>query len=202
MKKDEILELSKKKPEDNCCIFCESKCDKCGSVNIEVIYQRHYILDDEKIIFVKSFTDVCCHDCPDSAKHSKIDIPGSLESFEFVDRPLIKKVSLGKQIDLYFEDEKSRQISSEMKERIQEEGIQYFIEEYTYENNTRNHIEMNALELHCLDEDGSYKNHEIADILGSIFQLARISFDCKTNPDNPKSHYVIEATTMTIVSNK
>ena len=144
MKKDEILELSKKKPNDNCCIFCESKCAKCGSVNIEVRYQRFYKCDDKKMIFVQSFTEVCCHDCPDSVKHRKIDMSGSLRSIEIMDLTFIEKFSLGKQIDLYFEDEKPRRLSSEIKARIKEEGIEYFILEYTYENNTRDHITYSA----------------------------------------------------------
>jgi hypothetical protein len=201
MKKDEILELSKKKPNDNCCIFCESKCAKCGSVNIEVEYRIFYKFDDKKMVFDHSFTEVCCHACPDSVKKRKIDLPGSLRSVEIMNLTFIEKSSLGKQIDLFFEDEKPKKISSELKARIQKEGIEYFMRMYTYRNNTRDHIKIESYESHCLDKYGSSKNSdEIKSLLGSMLSTANMSFDCKADPDNPESHFVIEATTMKIVS--
>ncbi|MFH2060472.1 MAG: hypothetical protein ABIJ59_16435 [Pseudomonadota bacterium] len=137
--------------------------------------------------------------CPDSVKNIKMDMPGSLKAIEIMELTFIEKSSLGKQIDLCIEDEKPRQISSEMKARIKEEGIKCFIIEYTYKNNTRDHIEMEFFESDCIDEHGGSKNSEIADILTSMFETALISFDCKSDPDNPESHFIIDTTTMKIV---
>lgn len=198
MNKDEILELSKIESGKNCCTFCQSKCSQCGSVNIEVEYRRFYNFVDNRMIFDESLTEVCCHDCGAQVERQTMNIPGVNKSgmsgtIEIIkDKNFIENPSLGKQIDEYFDDEQPIQFSSELKEKILDEEIEYFALVYKYENDTRNNLKIQPEDCYCIDESGQPQVNEIAYSLSSMIKGKNLSLECKLDPDNPESHYILE----------
>ena len=195
MKKDEMLELAKVKSNENCCLFCESKCTECGSVNIEVNYYRFYNFVDNRMIFAESFTEVCCHDCEAQVERQTLNIPGmniSNGTLEIIEnRKFIEKPSLGNKIDECFDD-KSMQFSSELKKEILNEDIESFALVYKYENDTRNYITIQPDDYYCIDKSAQPQINKIAKSLYSMFKEKFLSLECKEDPDNPESHWVIE----------
>ena len=115
MNKDEILELSKVESGKNCCTFCQSKCTQCGSVNIEVVYYRFYDLVNDRMVFVESVTDVCCHNCGIQVdnENNTLQIPegvcitgqGNISIEIIKEKHFISTPALAEQIDYYFEDD-------------------------------------------------------------------------------------------------
>ena len=110
MDRNEIAELSGIESKDDCCIFCQSKCLQCGSVNIEVEYHRIYNIIDNQLIFSESIANVCCHECNAETENGIYQLPEGICSGENVNieyetisnKDFIPIPEIAKHIDQYF----------------------------------------------------------------------------------------------------
>jgi len=129
MTDDEIKELSGMKVNEDCCLFCESRCPDCGSINIVAKYRRYYQIDFMKMKFEHSDAQVYCYDCiPEINDESIYSIEGVfMYQWEVYDDILegIWSPELVKQLDTLFDDFEQHGLPSDLQEEIDEQIGEY-----------------------------------------------------------------------------
>jgi hypothetical protein len=203
MNKVEVSELSKIKSVDNCCLFCQSKCSKCGSVDIEVKYQRIYNFDDEEVIFNRSDAYVFCHEC---GNHNESYNTNDFSESGFADDNEIAfnmssnneytyREDITTHLDSFFNDEEPIPIDLELMETINDQLIEEFVLVYEYQNVLRNKIALSLDKWYCIIGDHEdYIDDETSEELYCLFDIPDVLLECSEKPDEGKSHYVVKST--------
>lgn len=208
MDRDEIAELSGIESKDDCCIFCQSKCLQCGSVNIEVEYHRIYQIIDSQLIFSESSAYVCCHQCNSETENAIYQLPEGISSsgnvnieYEIIsNKDFIPNPEIAKQVDQYFEKDDAIRINSELSDKAIDEGIEKFVIIYQYENRTRNEISIEKSNCYFIDESGNEFSDKMAIRISSLFETDYLSLTCEDDPNGEENHYVVSAKKIRILN--
>ena len=203
MDHEEIIELSKVQSKENCCVFCQSKCPQCGSVDIEVEYRRFYDVESDKLEFYESTAEIKCNTCAEKSldECEEHDLP---EGIVIGDGGCIKKVTtsdeyyyspeLASLIDVYFDNDNPLKLDKELQRKVRDEGINGVVLFYEYTNDHRNSIYIDLTIFDCDRDSENVMNDDTRNLLFALFDTHSITLECQDDPDNRQGHYVIEST--------
>jgi hypothetical protein len=202
MTKEEMEEVSEMNSCKEGCAFCLSKCPECGSVNIGVKYRRYYKIDEYKMQMASEYSDahVYCYDCnPEIEEEDPFEFEAEWEAQSEDDKAMLKSVSspeLAKQLNRHFDNDKKYHLPKNIKEFTQRESIEYFVDSYTYKNDTPNKIDLGKEgEPYCLNEANfeifdAYIPYELSGLIGP----ENVNLSCEDDKEKPGYHFVINTT--------
>jgi hypothetical protein len=201
MTDDEIKELSGMKANEDCCLFCESRCPDCGSINIVVKYRRYYQIDYMQMQFEHSDAQVYCYDCIPEINDEKFFIMEGVFDDQWQDYDDILEgiwsPELAKQLDTLFDDFEQHGLPSDLQEEIDEQigEYKYFVMTYSFYNRKRNEISLSCEESVCLDSSNNEEhNDDIASELSYLVSIDSVEICIEEDAENPAMHKAIKRT--------